>query len=123
MTKQQQQIVEDAEPRWPAVVALLAAGGLYTVLPGDLRLHFGSRYLLLILVVLLLIPTVLTHWRGYHGINRVLGLRIDALVTVYMVFSVGRLVHAVLNGHIQPTRLLISGETAKTGRSLMLVML
>ena len=99
---------DDPEPRWPAVVALLAVAGLYEALPK--ALYFGPRGLLISLVVLLLIPTVFTRWRGHHNINRILALGIDALVTVYMIISVGLLVHAVLGGHIQASRLLLSSS-------------
>ena len=99
---------DDSEPRWPAVVALLAVGGLYEALPS--ALYFGPRGLLISLVVLLLVPTVLTRWRGHHGLNRILSLGIDVLVTAYMIVSVGRLVHAVLGGHIQAPRLLLSSS-------------
>jgi hypothetical protein len=53
---------EDApEPRWPAVVAILAVGGLYTALPPALTL--GPRWLFPGVVLALLIPTVVSHHR------------------------------------------------------------
>lgn len=97
---------DDPEPRWPAVIALLAVGGVYEALPSSL--YWGPHGLLIVLVVLLLIPTVLTRWRGHHHAHRVLSLTIDAVVTFYLVTSVGRLVHALLTGHIQASRLLLS---------------
>ena len=98
----------DPEPRWPAVVALLAVAGLYEALPKEL--YFGPRGLLISLVILLLIPTIFTRHRGHHSTNRVLGIGIDALVTGYMIVSVGLLVRAVLGGHIQAARLLLSSS-------------
>lgn len=104
--KSEQLNIDDPEPRWPALIALLVVGGLYEALPK--ALYFGPRRLLISLVVLLLIPTVLTRWRGHHSLNRVLSLSIDGLVTGYMIISVGKLVHAVLGGHIEASRLLLS---------------
>lgn len=45
------------EPRWPALVAVLALGALYADLPPALVLP-ASRWLLLAIVSVLLIPTV-----------------------------------------------------------------
>ena len=98
--KTEQVNLDDPEPRWPALVALLAVGGLYEALPSSLQ--FGPRRLLISLVVLLLIPTVLTRWRGHHSLNRVLGLAVDFVVTVFMIASVGLLVHAVMEGAFRP---------------------
>ena len=97
---------DDPEPRWPAVIALLAVAGVYEALPKNL--YWGPHGLLIALVVLLLIPTVLTRWHGHHRAHRVLSLTIDVVVTFYLVTSVGRLVHALLTGHIQASRLLLS---------------
>ena len=98
--------VADAEPRWPAVVALLAVGGLYEALPASLQI--GPRGLLIAVVVLLLIPTLLTRRRGHHSINRMLGLTIAAVVTVFLIASLVLLIHALMTGHIPASRLLLS---------------
>ena len=108
MDTQKQVNIDDPEPRWPALVALLAVGGLYEALPSSLQI--GPRRLLISLVVLLLVPTVLTRWRGHHSVNRMLGLGVDAVVTVFLIASVGLLVRAVLGGHIQASRLLLSSS-------------
>jgi hypothetical protein len=49
----------DPEPRWPAFIAVLAVGGIYTGLPQALTL--GPRWLFPSLVLALLIPTVASH--------------------------------------------------------------
>ena len=108
MDTQKQVNIDDPEPRWPAVVALIAVGGLYEALPSGLQI--GPRRLLISLVVLLLVPTLLTRWRGHHNVNRVLGLGIDAVVTAFLIASVGLLVRAVMGGHIQAGRLLLSSS-------------
>src|SRR5260370_31782876 len=50
---------KEREPRWPAMLAVLAVGGLNSVLPE--RLSFGPFWLLLAVVSVLLVPTVITH--------------------------------------------------------------
>src|SRR5262249_50168486 len=63
---------EQAEPRWPALLALLAVGGISMALPDSLTI--GPRWLLLVLVSGLLVPAVITHRHGQLVLNRVLGL-------------------------------------------------
>lgn len=81
------------EPRWPAVIALLAVGGLYAALPAALAVR--PRWLLLAVVTALLVPTLLTHWHGRHDLNHLLGLLTAGVVTAFMVWSVARLVIAL----------------------------
>lgn len=83
----------NTEPRWPAVVALLAVGGIYTALPSFLIM--GPRWLLLGIVALLLIPTVISHRTGHHELNRVLGYVVSAVITLAMVLSLMLLIRAL----------------------------
>ena len=106
-----EKIRDDAEPRWPAIVALLGGVGLFAVLPK--YLSFGPRWLPAILVSALLVPTVFTHLRGHFNINRVLGLSIAAVETFFMVASLLKLIHSMVTPHSQlhtetPERLLLS---------------
>ncbi|RPI92043.1 MAG: hypothetical protein EHM39_13970, partial [Chloroflexi bacterium] len=64
----------DAEPRWPAVIAILAVGGLYTALPDALT--FGPRWLFPSLVLALLIPDVVAHHTGRHALNAIFGFAV-----------------------------------------------
>ena len=57
----------DREPRWPAIIAVLAVGGLYTALPKELT--FGPRWLFPSLVLALLIPSVVSHHTGRHRLE------------------------------------------------------
>src|ERR1700729_3091976 len=52
------------EPRWPAVLALLAVGALYSALPEALR--YGPYWLLLAIVSVLLVPTIIAYQTGRH---------------------------------------------------------
>lgn len=107
------QMRDDAEPRWPAIVALLGGVGLFGVLPT--YLSFGPRWLPAVLVTILLIPTIFTHLRGHFNINRILGLVIAGVETFFMVASLLKLIHTMVTphvpGHIEtPERLLISAS-------------
>lgn len=102
---------DDPEPRWPALVALAAGAGLFGVLPQ--ALSFGDRRLPAVIVTVLLIPTLLTHLRGHHTVNRVLGLIVAGVETFFMVASLLKLVGTMLDPHLAahkeaPERLLIS---------------
>ena len=88
-----------AEPRWPAVLALLATGGLHFVIPAPLR--FGQEWLLLAVVTVLLIPTVVAHRMGKLLLNRVLSHIVLSAVTASMVWSLGLLILR-LPRHLDP---------------------
>lgn len=94
------------EPRWPAVLALLAVGGLSFALPPSLSI--GPDWLLLAVVAGLLIPTIATRMRGNHTMNTVLGHFITAIVTLDMLWSLGRLIAALPSHREAPQKLLLS---------------
>ena len=105
------QFQDDTEPRWPAVIALAAGAGLFGVLPR--MLSFGPRWLPAAIVGVLLVPTLLTHLRGHHMVNRILGLAIAGVETFFMVASLLKLVGTMVDPHLaahkeSPERLLIS---------------
>ena len=54
--------LDDPEPRWPAFVAVIAVGGLYTALPDALTM--GPRWLFPSAVLALLVPTIVSHHAG-----------------------------------------------------------
>ena len=82
--------VDKPEPRWQVILALLAVGGIYMALPKELVL--GPTWLLPVLIVVLLVPTVFAHRSGYHSLNHVLGILISGIITVALVGSVVLLV-------------------------------
>jgi hypothetical protein len=94
------------EPRWPAMLALLAIGGLRFALPE--ALSWGPDWLLLGILAILAIPTVLTHRRGLNTLNRILGIVTSAIVTLDMVFSLGLLIAALPKHKEAPVALLQS---------------
>lgn len=97
---------DDPEPRWPALIALLAVGGLYLALPR--YLVPGPRWLLIVIVGILLIPTVVSRMKGHHNLNRILGLTVAGLETGYVVFSLILLVLSLAVHKEPPARLLLS---------------
>ncbi|HUA17569.1 MAG TPA: hypothetical protein VMB25_02410 [Bryobacteraceae bacterium] len=92
------------EPHWPAILALLAAGGLHFVLPETLR--FGQDWLLLAVVSVLLVPTILAHRAGRTRLNRVLGHTVLGVVTASMIWSLSLLVTR-LPSHRDPPQALL----------------
>lgn len=98
-----------AEPRWPAVLALLAAGGLHFVIPAPLR--FGQEWLLLVVVTILLIPTVVAHRVGKDLLNRVLSHLVAGAVTASMVWSLALLITR-LPRHVDPPEVLLRAAAA-----------
>jgi hypothetical protein len=96
----------DPEPRWPAWTAILAVGGLYTALPQYLII--GPRWLFLIIVVVLMLPIVIAHFRDHHLLNRVFGFTVTGVVTVGLIASVILLIGALPAHKETPTELLRS---------------
>jgi uncharacterized membrane protein len=94
------------EPRWPALLAVLAMSGLNLSLPQYLVV--GPRWLLLVLVGALLVPTVISHRVGMHDVNRVFGTITVALLTLAMLTSLVLLVLALPTHREAPTDLLLS---------------
>ncbi len=78
------------EARWPAVLALLAMGALYLVLPEQLTA--GPSWLLLVVVVVLLIPAIVSHRMGHTRLNHALGFAVSAVITIALVWSLGTLI-------------------------------
>ena len=96
----------EPEPRWPAMIALLAVGGLYMALPPSIVA--GPRWLLLVLVSALLVPAIISRQSGYHLVNQILGTAVTAIVTIAMILSLGLLVQALPAHKESPVALLRS---------------
>ncbi len=102
---------DDTEPRWPAIIGLLGSAGLFAVLPK--YLSFGPRWLPAVIISVLLVPTLISRLRGHHTINRVLGLTVAGVETFFLIASLLKLVHTLIEPHtgaqvLSPVRLLIS---------------
>jgi uncharacterized membrane protein len=99
----------DPEPRWPAAIAVLAVGGLYTALPNQLT--FGPHWLFPSLVLALLIPGVVSHHTGRHRLNALLGFAVEGLLTAGLIISVILLVGALPTHKETPLQLLVSAAS------------
>jgi hypothetical protein len=99
--------VDKPEPRWQAVLALLAIGGIYLALPRDLVV--GPVWLLPTVIVVLLVPTVVSHRVGKQSLNRSLGIVISGITTLALIGSVILLVRALPTHRESPLQLLRSG--------------
>jgi Protein of unknown function (DUF1345) len=97
---------ENFEPRWPAMLALIAVGGLRFALPSSLAL--GPEWLVLVVVVVLLIPTATARMRGNHTLNQVLGYLLTSIVTLDMCWSLYLLIRALPSHKEDPQTLLVS---------------
>src|SRR5215210_2293659 len=99
--------IDEPEPRWQALLAFVAVGAIYLALPR--KLIIGPTWLLPTLIVVLLIPTVMSHRAGKRRINRVLGIIINGITTVALIGSVILLVRTLPSHRGDPLRLLFSG--------------
>ena len=94
----------EAEPRWPALVALLGVCGLRMALPNSLSV--GPRWLLLLVVGGLAVPTVWARVGGNHRVNQMLGYVLNGVITADTLWSLGLLVHALPSHKEQPLAML-----------------
>jgi uncharacterized membrane protein len=105
------------EPRWPALIAVIAAGGLSVALaPG---LTIGPLWLFPAILGVFLVPTVLFHRAGRHRADRVLGFIVTSVVTIELIVSVIRLVSALPSGRESPKELLLSATSIWTSNILV----
>jgi len=103
--KKEPRHIDKPEPRWQAVLAFVAVGAIYLALPKSLIV--GPTWLLLTLMVVLLVPTVVSHRLGHLSLNRILGFATTLLITCALIGSVVLLVHA-LPSHKEPPLQLLS---------------
>jgi hypothetical protein len=91
---------------WPAIVAVVADAALYLGLPESLSV--GPRWLLLAIVLFLLIPMVIAHWRGHKQLVSLLTLIANGLITASMIASIAFLIQGLPKHREQPEALLRS---------------
>jgi hypothetical protein len=98
-----------SEPRWPAFVAMLAAALVYLALPEPLSL--GPSWLLLAIILVLLIPIVAAHRRGYHEVSRALTFIANGVITVALIASLIFLIRG-LPEHLEAPKTLLRSACA-----------
>src|SRR5262245_44338906 len=99
----------DPEPRWPAFIAVLAGGGLYTALPAALT--FGPRWLFPSVILALLIPTVISHRAGRSRLSAVFGFAVSGALTLGLIISLILLIGALPAHKTAPETLLVSAAS------------
>jgi len=99
--------IDKPEPRGQAVLAFLAICAIYLALPRNLVL--GPVWLLPTLIVVLLVPTVVSHRVGKQSLNRTLGFVINGITTLALIGSVILLVRALPAHRGSPVQMLRSG--------------
>jgi hypothetical protein len=99
--------IDRPEPRWQALLACVAVGGIYLALPHELVI--GPTWLLPALILILLVPTVITHRTGRQSLNRILGIVISSAITFALIGSVVLLVRALPSHREDALPLLLSG--------------
>lgn len=92
------------EPRWLALVALLAVGALRLALPRPLAA--GPGWLLIPVIVVLAAPAMWARRRGLHRANAMLGYAVTSILTADMIWSLYLLVSSLPTHGIAPVALL-----------------
>src|SRR5881409_1016819 len=105
--KQMPEHVDKPEPRGQTIAAVLAVGGIYLALPRNVVV--GPVWLLPTVIVVLLVPTVVSHRVGKLSLNRALGVLINGITTLALIGSVILLVRALPAHRESPLQLLRSG--------------
>lgn len=107
---------QDHAARWPALIAALAAGGLYAALPDYLSV--GPWWLLPLVGGLPAIATAVAHHCGYHRTNVFLGYFVSAVLTCFLFWSVYVLVSA-LPDRKEPAGALLRSAAALWGTNVL----
>ena len=94
------------EPRWPAIMAMIAIVGLRFALPPALSV--GPDWVLAPVVGILLILATVVHMKGRHQANQILGYILLATVTADMVASLTLLITRLPAHRETPRELLIA---------------
>jgi hypothetical protein len=96
------------EPRWPALLTMLAAGCVYWALPA--QLSFGPAWMLLAIIFVLLALIIYTYRRGHHRVTRFLTIIAASLMTIALVTSLILLIKGLPAHRWEPKDLLLSAS-------------
>jgi hypothetical protein len=94
-------------PRWEAVLAALAIGVSYALMPSSIRL--GPRWLILSLIVVFLIPLNWARYLGNYRLTRFFSFALIGLVTAAIIASAILLIVRLPGGKTPATHLLRDG--------------
>ena len=101
------QHIDKPEPRGQTIAAVLAIVAIYLALPRNVVI--GPIWLLPTVIVVLLVPTVVSHRVGKVSLNRILGFIINGITTLALIGSVILLVRLLPSHREPPLQLLRSG--------------
>jgi hypothetical protein len=99
--------IDKPEPRGQVIAAVLAVCAIYLALPRSLVV--GPTWLLPTIIVVLLVPTMVSHRVGKQSLNRILGLIINAIITLALIGSVILLLRTLPSHRASALILLRSG--------------
>ena len=99
--------IDKPEPRGQTIAAVLAIGAIYLALPRNVVV--GPIWLLPTVIVVLLVPTVVSHRVGKVSLNKILGFVINGITTLALIGSVILLVRLLPTHREPPLQLLRSG--------------
>jgi uncharacterized membrane protein len=94
----------EREPRWPALVAMVAAASMYWAMPEPFSV--GPGWALLAVVLLLMIPLSASYHLGRFDISRIVTFAVNGVITVGMILSLGILIDGIAQHKYTPTSLL-----------------
>jgi hypothetical protein len=98
--------IDKPEPRWQAILAVLAVAGIYLALPSSLIV--GPFWFFPAIIAVSLAPTIVAHGKG-RSLNHGLGIINNSIITIALIGSVVLLVKALPSKTEPPLRLLGSG--------------
>jgi hypothetical protein len=93
-----------SEPRWPALVAMVAAACVYLALPEPLSV--GPSWSLLAVIGVLLVPLFVSYQRAHHNVARILTFTANGAITIAMVTSLISLIRGMTQHRDSATTLL-----------------
>ena len=94
------------EPRWPVVLAMLAAGALPFALPRSLSVL--PQWIVASLVFVLIVAAAITHTVNKVRLNQIFGFTLLGVLTIEQLFSLVRLIVALPQHTEVAERLLVS---------------
>jgi uncharacterized membrane protein len=94
------------EPRWPALVAMVADALIHFALPE--RFSVGPRWLLFAVILILLIPIVFTYNRGRFDLTRIFTFGALVVLAAALIGSLSLLIEGLPNHKDPPKTLLLS---------------
>lgn len=102
----------EPEPRWQAILAGIATGGVFLVLPE--KLSVGPSWLPLAIIAVLEVPLIFARRRGHHRTNQVIAYVLLGVLTAFLVGSLALLVHSLphLNQDAGTARRLLQSAAA-----------